>query len=158
MAHLSQMSQRKMEEQYYQQLREEQKQQSKMQKTGKVSRLNSQMLVKMDQSMLKQHTGGFMEAKRSLGSQDKSNESFENSQSPALRAIEANKNQLNTKKNTIGLHSEMSKHSSHLKSIMDGQDGQAQATEFSEQSSIMEAMLALSAQKKLRVITTKNFN
>ena len=40
----------------------------------------------------------------------------------------------------------MSKRSSNVKSSgIDGYDGQAQATEFSEQSSLMEAMLALSA-------------
>jgi len=42
---------------------------------------------------------------------------------------------------------------------IDGHDNVAQATEFSEQSSVMEAMLALNSQaRKMRVLTTKNFN
>ncbi len=52
----------------------------------------------------------------------------------------------------------LTKKSSQLRS---GLDGHAQATEFSEQSSTMEAMLALNITKKaakLRVITTRNFN
>ena len=67
-----------------------------------------------------------METKRSLGSHHKSNESYENSPSPyeALRAIETTQ-MTPSQKLKVGLHSELSKHSSHLVSAIDGFDGHA---------------------------------
>ena len=56
--------------------------------------------------------------------------------------------------------SNLTKRSSQIRrsSGVDGYDGQAQVTEFSEQSSTMEAMLQQHKQRQLRIITSNNFN
>ena len=97
---------------------------------------------------------------KDLADSKKSIASHENSQeSPSplapLRAMDGHNNspdqQQNKKLLSNGMNTDMSKRSSRIRSSgIDGQDIQAQATEFSEQSSLMEAMLAFSANRKLQ--------